>query len=326
MKAIVYESYGSPDVLHLSEVEKPVLGPDQVLVKICASSINSRDWRMMRADPFIIRFMVGGLFKPKNPILGVDVAGTVEALGSQVTQFRAGDEVFGCVSLKSGGTFAEYTCAGVNEIVLKPANITFEQAASVPLAALTALQALRDSGNIQAGQKVLIQGASGGVGSFAVQIAKALGAEVTGVCSTRNLEMLRAIGADHSIDYQKEDFTRNGQRYDLILAANGYHPIGDYLRALTPQGRYVVAGGAMFQLFQAALWGKLASKPGGQKIAVCSLVPSLKDLLYMKELLESGQVVPVIDDCYPLEKTADAFRYYEKTHARGKVVITMGKK
>ena len=323
MKAIVYEKYGSPDLLHLSEVEKPVPGPDQVLIRICAASINSRDWRMLHADPFIIRFMVGGLFTPNHPILGVDLAGRIESVGSRVTQFQAGDEVFGCVDVKSGSTFAEYTCAALDEIVLKPANVSFEQAAAVPLAALTALQALRNHGNLQAGQKVLIQGASGGVGSFAVQIAKALGAEVTGVCSTRNLEMVRALGADAVIDYTKQDFTKSGQIYDLIVAANGYHPIGDYLRALTPTGAYVVAGGAMLQLMQAGLQGQFGSRNSGHRVRVCSLVHNHDDLVYLKSLLESGKLVPVIDECYPLEKTAQAFWYYEKTHPRGKVVITM---
>jgi NADPH:quinone reductase-like Zn-dependent oxidoreductase len=221
------------------------------------------------------------------------------------------------------GTFAEYVCANENAITLKPANLTFEQAAAVPVAALTALQGLRDKGNIQPGQKVLINGASGGVGTFAVQIAKAFGAEVTAVCSTRNLDMARSIGADHVIDYTKEDFTRNGQRYDLILAVNGYHPISDYLRALSPDGIYVVAGGSMLQLFQAASQGRRASKTGGQKIFVTSLVQNRKDLVFMKELLESGKIIPVIDGCSPLSKTAEAFQYYEKARPRGKVVISV---
>ena len=210
-----------------------------------------------------------------------------------------------------------------NLITLKPANLTFEQAAAVPLAAMTALQGLRDKGNIQPGQKVLINGASGGVGTFAVQIAKAFGAEVTAVCSTRNLEMVRSLGADHVIDYKKEDFTQNGQQYDLILAVNGYHPISDYLRALKPEGTYVVAGGSMFQLFQAASNGKRISKTGGQKTYVVSLVQSQKDLIFIKELLESGKIMPVIDGCYPLSKTPEAFWYFEKVHPKGKVVISM---
>ncbi len=323
MKAIVCTKYGSPDVLQLKEVEKPTPKDDEVLIRVHAASVNSRDWRRMRANPFFIRLMTGGLLKPKTPILGADVAGRVEAVGSSVRQYRPGDEVFGCLSRYGGRTFAEYVCASENEIALKPVNLTFEQAAAVPLAAITALQGLRDKGNIQPGQKVLIHGASGGVGSFAVQIAKAFGAEVTGVCSTRNLEMVRSLGADHVIDYRKEDFTQNGQQYDLILAANGYHPISDYLRALSPDGIYVVAGGSMFQLLQAALQGRRTAKTGSRKTYVVSLVQRQKDLIFMKELLESGKVVPVIDGCYPLSKTAEAFWYFEKEHARGKIVITL---
>ena len=324
MKAIVCTKYGSSDVLQLQEVEKPAPKDDEVLIKIHAASINSRDWRMMRANPFFIRLVTGGFLQPKNKILGADVAGRVEAVGSSVKQFNPGDEVFGYLPSASGrGTFAEYVCANENAITLKPTNLTFEQAAAVPVAAITALQGLRDKGNIQPGQKVLINGASGGVGTFAVQIAKAFGAEVTAVCSTRNLDMVRSIGADHVIDYMREDFTRNGQCYDLILAANGHHPISDYLRALSPDGIYVVAGGSMLQLFQSALQGRRTSKTGGQKTYVISLTQSQKDLVFMKELLETGKVVPVIDGCYPLSKTAEAFRYFEKVHARGKVVIAM---
>ncbi len=324
MKAIVCTKYGSPDVLQLQDVEKPAPQDDEVLIRIYAASINSRDWRMMRANPFFIRLVPGGFLQPKNKILGADVAGRVEAVGSNVKQFMSGDEVFGYLPSATGrGTFAEYVCANENAITLKPVNLTFEQAAAVPVAALTALQGLRDKGNIQSGQKVLINGASGGVGTFAVQIAKAFGAEVTAVCSTRNLDTARSLGADHVIDYTKEDFTRNGQRYDLILAANGYHPISDYLRALIPEGIYVVAGGSMLQLFQAASNGKRISKTGRQKIYVVSLVQNHKDLIFMKELLEVGKVVPVIDGCYPLSKTAEAFQYYEKMHPKGKVVITV---
>jgi len=324
MKAIVCTKYGSPDVLQLNEVAKPVPKDNEVLIKIHAASINSRDWRMMRANPFFIRLRPGGFLQPKNKILGADVAGRVEAVGRYVKQFKPGDEVFGYLPSATGrGTFAEYVCANEDAITLKPANLTFEQAAAVPVAALTALQGLRDKGNIQPGQKVLINGASGGVGTFAVQIAKSFGAEVTAVCSTRNLEMARSIGADHVIDYTREDFTRNGQRYDLILAANGYHPISDYLRALSPEGTYIVAGGSMLQLFQAASQGRQTAKIGSQKTYVVSLAQSQKDLVFIKELLEAGKVVPVIDGCYPLSKTAEAFRYFEKVHAQGKVVITV---
>jgi len=324
MKAVICTKYGSPDVLQLQEVAKPSPKDNEVLIKIHAASINSRDWRLMRANPFFIRLMPGGFPQPKNKILGADVAGRVEAIGRYVKQFKPGDDVFGYLPSATGrGTFAEYVCAEENAITLKPANLTFEQAAAVPLAAITALQSLRDKGNIQPGQKVLIQGASGGVGTFAVQIAKAFGAEVTAVCSTRNLEMAHSIGAEHVIDYQKENFTRNGQHYDLILAVNGYHPVADYMRALSPEGIYVVAGGSMLQLFKAALQGRRTSKTGNQKTFVMSLVQSPKDLAYMKELLESGKVVPVIDGCYPLSKADEALRYFEKEHAQGKVVITV---
>ena len=295
-----------------------------MLIQIHAASLNSRDLRMLRANPFFMRLMPGGLFRPKNKILGADVAGRVEAIGCNVKQFKPGDEVFGYLPSATGrGTFAEFVCAKENLITMKPANLTFEQAAAVPLAAMTALQGLRDKGNIQPGQKVLINGASGGVGTFAVQIAKAFGAEVTAVCSTRNLEMVRSLGADHVIDYKVEDFTQNGQQYDLILAVNGYHPISDYLRALKPEGTYVVAGGSMLQLVQAAGNRKRISKNGGQKIYIASLVQSQKDLILIKELLESGKIMPVIDGCYPLSKTPEAFWYFEKVHPRGKVVISV---
>jgi NADPH:quinone reductase-like Zn-dependent oxidoreductase len=324
MKAILCTQYGSPDVLRLQEVSKPTPLEDEVLVRIHAASINARDWRMMHAIPFFIRLMPGAFWRPKNKILGADLAGRVEAIGDNVKQFKPGDEVFGYLPSKTGrGTFAEYVCAKEDLITLKPDNLTFEQAAAVPVAAITALQGLRDNGNIQTGQKVLINGASGGVGTFAVQIAKAFGAEVTAVCSTRNLEMVRSLGADHVIDYKKEDFTKNGQQYDLILAVNGYHPISAYLRALKSEGIYVVAGGSMLQLFQAAGNGKRISKTGSQKIYVVSLVQSQKDLNFIKELLESGKIMPVVDGCYPLNETAEALWYFEKAHPKGKVVISV---
>jgi len=322
MKAIICPKYGSPDVLQLREVEKPSPQQDEVLIKIHAASLNSRDLRMLRANPIFMRLIPGGLFRPKNNILGADFAGKVEAIGVNARQLKPGDEVFGYMPSATGrGTFAEYVCASERFITLKPANLTFEQAAAVPLAAMTALQGLRDKGNIQPGQKVLIHGASGGVGTFAVQIAKALGAEVTAVCSTRNLEMVHSLGADHVIDYKVEDFTRNGQQYDLILAVNGYHPISDYLHSLKPEGTYVVAGGSMLQLIQAAGRSKKDPRDGSQRIVVISLAQSQKDLILIEELLESGQVVPVIDGCYPLSKTAEAFRYFENEHPKGKVVI-----
>ncbi|MFO7679794.1 MAG: NAD(P)-dependent alcohol dehydrogenase [Chloroflexota bacterium] len=324
MKAIVYEKYGSPTVLQLKEMEKPVSKDDEVLIDVQAASVNSRDWRLMRANPFFVRLMVGGLLKPKNSILGTDVAGRVELVGSHVTQFRPGDEVFGYLSRYGGRTFAEYACATEDEIALKPANLSFEQAAAVPVAALTALIGLRDMGNIKPEDKVLIQGASGGVGTFAVQLAKKVfGAEVTAVCSTNNLDMVRSLGADHVIDYKKEDFTRNRQQYDLILAVNGYHPLSHYFQALTPEGSYVVAGGSMRQLFRAMVQSRRNKKTAGRKTYVVSVKRSKTDLLFMKELLETKKVVPVIDGCYPLREAAEAFRYFEEVHPKGKVVITM---
>jgi len=322
MKAIVCPKYGSLDVLQLQEVAKPAPREDEVLIRIHAASINSRDWRFMRANPFFIRLGPGGFLRPKNKILGADVAGQVEAVGNKVKQFKPGDAVFGYLPSATGrGTFADYVCANENAIALKPANLTFEQAAAVPVAAITALQGLRDFGNIRPGQKVLIYGASGGVGTFAVQIAKAFGAEVTGVCSTRNLEMVRSLGVDHVIDYKVDDFTRNGKQYDLILAVNGFHPISDYLRVLKPEGTYVVAGGSMAQLFQAAVHRKRSSETGSQKISIVLVVQRQKDLILLKELLESGKIRPVIDEIYPLSQTPNAFWYFEKAHPRGKVVI-----
>ncbi len=324
VKAIVCTRYGPPEVLQLKEVAKPAPKDDEVLIRVHAASVNARDWRMMRAHPFFIRMVPGGFLQPKNKILGADVAGRLETIGSNVKQFKPGDEVFGYLPIATGrGTFAEYVCAQENAVTLKPADLSFEQAAAVPLAACTALQGLRDKGNIRAAQKVLVQGASGGVGTFAVQIAKAFGAEVTGVCSTRNLEMVRSIGADHVIDYSKEDFTRRGQQYDLILAVNGYHPVSDYLRALTPGGICVVAGGSLRQLFQATVQARRHPGGGSPRTRVLSMVQKHEDLVFLRGLLESGQINPVIDRCYPLRRTDEAMQYFEETHAKGKVVITV---
>jgi len=323
MKAIVYHKYGPPDVLKLEEVQKPTPSDDEVLVEVHAASVTAKDWRLMRADPFIARLMGGGLLKPKNPILGTDIAGRVEAVGRNAKQFQPGDEVFGDLSVCGQGSFVEYVCASEDALALKPANMTFEEAAAVPFGAVSALQGLRDKGQIQPGQKVLINGASGGVGTFAVQIAKYFGAEVTGVCSTRNLDMVRSLGADQVIDYTQEDFTKSGQRYDLILAVNGYHPIFDYKRALSPKGIYVMCGGSTAQLFQAVLLGPLISITGSKKMGILTAKANQKDLVFMKELLEAGKVKPVIDRRYPLSEVAEAIRYLEEEHARGKVVITV---
>ncbi len=319
MKAIVSERYGSPDVLELREVEKPTPDENQVLIKVHAASVNAYDWHMLTADIFLVR-LGAGLFKPKNTRRGADIAGRVEAVGSNVKQFQAGDEVFGCIG--SGG-FAEYACAKEDLLALKPGGLTFEEAAAAPMAALTALQGLRDMGQIQPGQKVLINGAGGGVGTFSVQFAKYFGAEVTAVCSTRNLDVARSLGADHLIDYTREDFTKNGLRYDLILAVNGYRSIFDYRRALNPKGIYVVAGGSLAQILQGILLGSRLSKNGGKKMGFFMANLNQKDLGFIKELIEAGKVKPVIDRCYPLREAAEALRYLGEGHTKGKVVITV---
>jgi NADPH:quinone reductase-like Zn-dependent oxidoreductase len=308
----------------LKEAEKPTPKDNEVLIKVHAASVNAADLHFLRADPFLIRLM-SGLLKPKNTILGADIAGQIEAVGRNVTLFQPGDEVFGDLSMCGRGTFAEYVCASEHALALKPSNITFEQAAAVPMAAVTALQGLRDKGKIRLEQKVLINGASGGVGSFAVQIAKSFGAEVTGVCSTSKLGMVRSIGADHVIDYTQEDFTQNGQHYDLILAANGYHPILAYKDALSPRGMYVMTGGSTAQMFEAMLLGPWISMTGSKKMGNLLARPNQKDLAFMKELLETGKVTPVIDRCYPLNEVPEAIRYLEAGHAQGKVVITIGR-
>ena len=323
MKAIVYTEYGPPDVLNLDEVQKPVPKDDEVLVKVHAASANAADWHLMRADPFVVRLMGFGLLKPKKGLLGADIAGRVEAVGGDVAQFQPGDEVFGDLSGSGFGAFAEYVCATEDALASKPANVSFEEAAAVPLAAVTALQGLRYKGQIQPGQKVLINGASGGVGTFAVQIAKTFGTEVTGVCSTSKMDMVRSIGADHVIDYTQEDFTRNGQQYDRILAANGYHPISDYKRALSPQGTYVMTGGSGAQMLQAMTLGPLMSMTGSKKLGYVSMKQNKQDLVSVKELLEGGELTPVIDRTYPLSEVPEAIRYLEEGHAKGKVVITV---
>ena len=322
MKAFVYTKYGSPEVLKFEEVQKPVPEDDEVLIKIHAAAITAGDVIVLKGEPFVTRFATG-LRKPKNTIPGKEMAGRIETVGRNVTQFQPGDEVFGDLSVASWGAFAEYVSVPETAIALKPDNLTFEQAAAVPESAVVALQGLRDKGKIQPGQKVLINGASGGVGSFAVQIAKAFGSEVTAVCSTKNLEMARSIGADHVIDYTKKDFTQNGQQYDLILAANGYHPISDYRRALSPQGIYVATGGTMTQSLQATMMGPFISMTGSKTMGGMMVKPNQNDLVFIKDLIEAGKVTPVIDRCYPLSEVVEAFRYIGAGHAQGKVVITV---
>lgn len=322
MKAIVNTQYGGPDVLHLEEVEKPAPKENEVLIKIHAASVNYADWHMMTGEPFIARLSFG-LFKPGKTILGADIAGKVEAIGINVTQFKPGDEVYGDLTSFGFGGFAEYVSAPENLIAMKPVNLTFEEAAAVPMAAVTALQALRDGGKVQPGQKVLIHGAAGRVGTFAVQIAKYLGVEVTGLCSTRNIDMVRSLGADHVIDYTKEDFSTNGQRYNLILGINGNRSIYDFRRALTPQGKYFMVGGSDKQIFQSLFLGPVLSRRGGQTLGMFPAKANQKDLMYLKELIEVGKIKPAIDRRYLLSETREAMRYIGEGHPRAKIIINV---
>ena len=324
MKAIVFTEYGSPDVLQLQDVEKPDIGDDEVLVKIHAASVNPLDWHIMRGDPYFARLDLG-LLKPKNTRLGADIAGTVEASGKQVTEFQPGDAVFGEVFKTGLGALAEYACVPRNALVLKPENISFEQAAGVPIAALTALQGLRNKGQIKPGQTVLINGASGGVGTFAVQIAKAIGTDVTGVCSTRNLDMVRSIGADHVIDYTRDNFTQDGQQYDLVFDLVGNHTVSDLSRAVKPGGICAISGfTSVSLLFQHVVQGAWVSRFGDKTIGLMQTVSTNKDdSLFLKDLLETGKVVPVIDRCYALDEADEAIRYLETGRARGKVIVTI---
>jgi NADPH:quinone reductase-like Zn-dependent oxidoreductase len=320
MKAIVRETYGPPDVLHLEEVPLPTLRDGDVLVRVRAASANAGDWHLLRGTPLPFR-LVAGLRIPKFKIIGTDVAGHVEAVGRNVTQFRPGDEVFGELSRCGFGAYAEFAAAPEKALALKPANLSFEEAATLPTAGCTALQGLR-KGRIQRAQRVLLNGASGGVGTFAVQIAKSFGTDVTAVCSTRNVDMVRSIGADHLIDYTKDDFATHGQRYDLILATNGDRSIWDYRRALTTDGCYAMTGGSNRQLTEALLLGPVLSI-GRQQFGNVLMKPNQEDLLVLKELCESGKVRPVIDRRFPLSEVSSAVRYVEDGHARGKVVVTM---
>jgi len=321
MKAVVYQKYGSPDVLELKEVEKPTPKDNEVLIKVHAASVNDWDWGLLRGKPFMNRLFFG-LLKPKIKTIGGDIAGRIEAVGRNVKKFQPGDEVFGDLSGCGFGGFAEYVCARENALVLKPASMTFEEVAAVPQAAVLALQGLRDKRQIQPGQKVLINGAGGGAGTFAVQIAKSLGAEVTGVDSTSKLDMMRSIGADQVIDFTQEDFTKNEQRYDLILDFAAHHSIFDYKRALSPKGIYIMVGGSSARIFQTIFLGPLISMTGSKKMGILAHKPN-KGLDFMKELFEAGKVVPVIDRRYPLSEVPEALRYFGEGHARGKVVITV---
>ena len=323
MKAIVLRSYGSPDALRYEDIEKPTAADDEVLIKVRAASVNPLDWRLVRGEPYVIRATTG-LRKPKVARVGADVAGEVEAVGSNVRQFRSGDSVFGAIGT-SPGAFAEYVCAKEDALVLKPANLTFEQAAAVPVAALTALQGLR-KGRLQAGQTVLINGAAGGVGTFSVQIAKSLGVHVTGVCSTRNVEMVRSIGADDVVDYTREDFTASAMRYDLIFDCIGNRSLSACRRVMGKKGTYVIVGGSGGRWvgpLGSMLKPLLLSPFVSQRMVACMSRQSHGDLLILKELIESKKVTPVIDRTYLLSEVAQALRYLEEGHARGKVVITI---
>ena len=325
MKAIVYCDYGSPDVLKLEEIAKPTPADNQALVRVHAASINPYDWHFLRGIPYVMRLETG-LRKPKDRRLGVDFAGTIEAVGRNVTRFKPGDEVFGGRT----GALAEYVCVREQgSVALKPPNVSFEQAATVSLAGVTALQAVRDKAQLRAGQKILINGASGGVGTFAVQIARSLGAEVTGVCSTKNLELVRSLGADHVIDYTKEDFTKGAQRYDVILDLVGTQPLVGFKHVLTPRGICVLVGGGgpdegnwigpMARPIKALLLSPFVS----QKIGMFMAEMNQKDLNVLRDLMQAGKVTPVIDRTYPLSAVPEAIRYLEKGHARGKIVITV---
>ena len=323
MQAIVFTQYGPPNLLQFKEIPKPAPADNQVTVKIHAASANPLDWHIMRASPFFVR-LITGLLKPKQDSLGSDFAGVVEAVGKGISQFRPGDAVFGAKGF-AGGAFAEYVCATEEQLALKPANISFEQAAAAPVAALTALQGLRDKGQIRPGQRVLIEGASGGVGTFAVQLARFFGAEVTAVCSTRNVETARLIGADHVIDYTQQDFTKSGERYDLIFGANAYRSLLEYRRSLNPDGIFVSAGGkATFSgILEGILLPPLLSRMDGRKFRGVLTKMTKSDLLILRELLEAGSIKPVLDRTYPLSQTAEALRYLEAGHAQGKVVLTV---
>jgi NADPH:quinone reductase-like Zn-dependent oxidoreductase len=322
MKAIIYTPGGSPEGLRFNEVATPTPAQDEVLVKLHAAALNPLDKHFTaRIGPLFLRLLLGRR-APKNHILGSDIAGRVEAVGKDVRQFRPGDEVFGGIVL---GGFAEYACAMEDRLALKPANISFEDAAAVPIAAVTALQGLRDKGRIRPGQKVLVDGASGGVGTFAIQIAKSFGAEVTAVCSTNKMDQAVSIGADHVIDYTREDFTRSGLRYDLILGANAHHSLLDYRRALSHDGICVLVGGGggAFRFLQAMLVGTLLSLVGNKKVITFMAKLNKEDLVFLKDLLAGGKVVPVIDRSYPLSDAAKAISYLGEGHARGKIVLTV---
>ncbi|XSG77016.1 NAD(P)-dependent alcohol dehydrogenase [Herpetosiphon llansteffanensis] len=321
MQAIIYRDYGTADVLQLSEVARPTPADHEVLIKVCVSALNAADWRLMHGKPLLMRLMTG-LFKPKKGTPGTDVAGTVEAVGRKVSQFKLGDAVFGDLSGCGAGGLGQYVCAPEHVLALKPENVGFEQAAAAPMAAVTALQGLRQ-GQIAAGQNILIYGASGGIGTFAVQLAKHFGATVTAVASASKHDLLRELGADSVLDYTKQDFASNGQRYDLILGVNGYRSIFDYKRSLAAKGRYVMIGGEMRQIFQALIVGKLLSLGSQQQLSNLFAKPNQTDLAKIGSLLANGDIKAVIDRRYPLAEAPAAMRYLEAGHAKGKILINL---
>jgi len=319
LKAIERTEYGSPDILQLNEVIKPIPKENEVLIKVHATSINASDWEILTGKPLYTR--IYGLFRPKIKILGSDVVGCVEAIGKNVLQFTIGDEVFGDILGYFGG-FAEYVCAPETLLKLKPVKLTVEDVAALPQSACIALQGIRDNGQIQAGQKVLINGAGGGAGTFAIQIAKLIGAEVTGVDNTKKLDIMRSVGADHVIDYTHDDFTQKDKSYDLILDLAGYHSIFDYKRALSSNGKYFMVGGSMALIFQLLTLGQWFSMTGSKKFSVMALKAN-KDLSFIIELIETGKIKPIIDKCYPLSQVPEALRYFGEGNVNGKIVITM---
>ena len=325
MKAIVYTKYGSPDVLQVKEVEKPIPKDDEVLVKVHAASINSWDWDMLTGRPVEYRLFSGILKPTKTNILGCDIAGRIEAVGRNIKQFHPGDDVFGDLSRGAWGSFAEYVCARESEVKLKPPSMTFEEAAATPQASILALQGLNEKREILPGQKILINGAGGGVGTFAIQMAKSYGAEVTGVDSTGKLEMMSSLGADYVIDYTKEDFTKNGKSYDLILDVKTDRSVFDYWRALNYNGIYVTVGGRSIRILQLVFVGTLISMMGSKQLSLIMHNPN-KDLNTIKQLFESGKIKPVVDRCFPLNEAAEAFQYYGEGLFKGKIVITINDK
>jgi NADPH:quinone reductase-like Zn-dependent oxidoreductase len=328
MKAIVQDRYGSPEVLEFTTAETPVAGDDEVLVQVHASSVNAFDWHFMRGDPYLARLTMGGLKRPPTRIRGRDFSGRVVTTGRNVTRFQPGDDVYGDLGLRSGA-FAEYVAVPVDQVEHKPANLTHEQAAAVPLAANTALIGLRDTADLKAGQRILVNGASGGVGTFAVQLAKSYGAEVTAVCSPRNADLVRELGADHVIDYTREDFTTSGQTYDVVFDLVGNHSLGAFRRALTPDGVFLLSGGgtsnggSLVGPMGLFITAQLTRRFVRQRLVAVQEKPSSANLVALRELIEAGEITPVIDRTYPLSEAAEAIRYVEEEHARAKVVITV---